>query len=121
MPSLFAAARRSLSPVRRGQFSCKDLTVVGRYLHADVQCLGPLVKVAGKENVLEANKKFVSLFKTLTIRSSFASGDQAMIVYDLECATPINHFSSAVLLTFQDDLIAKIKLFYDARPFDTKK
>jgi hypothetical protein len=70
---------------------------------------------------LEANKKFVSLFKTLTIHSSFASGDQAMIIYDLECAAPINHFSSAVLLSFQEDLITKIELFYDASPFENTK
>lgn len=30
-------------------------------------------------------------------------------------------FFFRVLLTFQDDLIAKTELFYDAKPFDAKK
>lgn len=95
----------------------KDMEKVEQYLHPDVECIGPLVKVTGKGSVLEANKKFISLFKTLKIRSSFASGDQSMIVYDLEFAASVDVFSSAVLLTLSNDLISKIELFYDPRPF----
>jgi len=99
----------------------KNIEATEKYLNVDVQCIGPLVKVVGRGNVVEANKKFISLFKTLKIRSSFASQDQAMIVYDLECEAPVNIFSAAALLTFKDNLICKIELFYDARPFDVKK
>ena len=99
----------------------KQLAATEKHLDPDVQCTGPLVKVLGKESVMEANKKFVSLFKTLKIRSSFASHDQAMIVYDLGCQPPINIFSAAALLTFKGSLITKIELFYDARPFDAQK
>ena len=99
----------------------KNAAIAQKFLHANVQCTGPLVKIVGKEDVLEANKKFISLFKTLKIRSSFSSGDQAMIVYDLKCSAPIDTFSAAALLTFNDNLISNIELFYDARPFETKK
>ncbi len=99
----------------------KNTDVAEKFLHDNIQCAGPLVKIAGKENVLEANKKFISLFKTLKIRSSFTSGDQAMIVYDLGVPAPIGIFSAAALLTFKDNLVSKIELFYDARPFETKK
>lgn len=111
----------SIAEAYYGALGEKDIGATEKYLDVHVQCVGPLVKVVGKENVIEANKKFISLFKTLKIRSSFASHDQAMIVYDLECETPINSFSAAALLTFKDNLISKIELFYDARPFDIKK
>lgn len=99
----------------------KNIGATENYLDIDVQCTGPLVQVVGKGNVIEANKKFISLFKTLEIRSSFASHDQAVIVYDLECQAPVNIFSAVALLTFKNNLISKIELFYDARPFDIKK
>jgi hypothetical protein len=45
----------------------------------------------------------------------------AVIVYDLECQPPVNVFSAVALLTFKNNLISKIELFYDARPFNIKK
>lgn len=101
--------------------AAKNIGASEKYLHVDVECVGPLVKVEGKESVIEANKKFISLFETLNIRSSFASLDQAMVVYELDCGEPIGIFSAAALLTFKDKQISKIELFYDARPFDIKK
>lgn len=75
----------------------KNIEATEKYLDVNVQCIGPLVTVVGKENIIEANRKFISLFKTLKIRSSFASHDQAVIVYDLECQAPINVFSAVAL------------------------
>lgn len=90
-------------------------------LHPDVQFIGPLAEMTGKEAVLEAAKKFAAFFKTLTIRARFGSGDQVMLAYDFEFPAPIGKFSAAVLMTFQGGLIAKFELFYDARPFEQKK
>ena len=75
----------------------------------------------GKEAVLEATKRFITLFKTLKVRAKAGLGEQAIVVYDLECPAPIGLFSTAVLMTFQEGLILKIELFYDARPFEKKK
>jgi hypothetical protein len=41
-----------------------------------------------------------------------------MVVYDLDCPEPVGPFSSSALMTFENGLITKIELFYDARPFD---
>lgn len=95
----------------------KDIEGLSKYLHPDIQFTAPLDKITGKEVVLEATKKFASMFKTLTIRAKFGSEDQAMIVYDLDFPGMFATFSSAALMTFQGDLITKIELFYDARPF----
>jgi len=98
----------------------KNVEGMGKYLHPDVQFKGPLVEIKGKEAFLEAAKGFVTFFKTLTIRAKFGSGDQAMVVYDLDFPEPVGRLPTAGLITFQDGLIAKIELFCDGRPFDKK-
>lgn len=99
----------------------KRIDALEKHLHPDVQFIGPLAKSTGKEALLEATKKFATFFKTLTIRSKLGSENQAVIVYDLEFPPPIGSLSSVALMTFKEGLITKIELFYDARPFESKK
>ena len=98
----------------------KNFEKVEKQLHPEVQFIAPLAKIKGKEAVLEATKKFTTLFKTLNIRAKFGSNNQAMVVYDLDCPEPIGFISSSALITFENGLIKKIELFYDARPFDKR-
>jgi hypothetical protein len=98
----------------------KNVASVEKYFHPDVQFIGPLAKMTGKETVVEATKRFSTLFKTLKIRAKFSSGDQAVVIYDLECPAPVGIFSTASLMTFKEGLISKIELFYDARSFEKK-
>lgn len=99
----------------------KDVTVMEKYLHPDVQFVTPLTALKGKEAYLEAVKGFVAFFKTLTIRAAFGSENQAMLVYDIDFPVPIGYSSAAVLLTFQEGLIVRIELFFDGRPFDQSR
>lgn len=99
----------------------KNIEKIEKYLHPDVQLIGPLAKLSGKEAVLDATENFTSLFNTLTIRVCLGSEEQVMVVYELDCPPPLGVFSSAVLMTFEKDLISKIELFYDARPFEKMK
>jgi hypothetical protein len=96
----------------------KNIEKVEKCLHPNVKFTTPLGKIEGKEQLLEAARGFTSFFKTLTIRTKFGSGDQAVIVYDLEA--PFGHLPTAALMTFKENLISKIELFYDARPFEKK-
>ena len=98
----------------------KDIASIGKYLHPNVECTGPLGKMIGKEAFLEGIKNFASFFKTLTIRAKFGFGDQAMVVYDLDFPEPIGKLSSAALMTLHEGLITKMELFFDARPFEKK-
>ena len=95
----------------------KDLSDLAQYLHPDVRFLGPLAEIIGKEPVLEAAKQFMHLFNSLTIRAKFSSGNQVMLVYDLDCPAPIGSCRIAALMTFGGSLIARIELFFDASPF----
>lgn len=95
----------------------KKFDVVEKLLNPEVQFISPLAKWQGREAVLEATKKFTVVFKSLKLRATFGSKDQAMVVYDLECPAPIGTFSTAVLMSFKDGTIIKIELFFDPRPF----
>ncbi len=44
-----------------------------------------------------------------------------MFEYDLMFPDPIVKLRAAVLMEFMDQLISKIELFYDGRPFEKKK
>lgn len=98
----------------------KNIVDIEKYLHSDVQFTSPFMQIRGKEAFLETVKKFITLFKTLTIREKFGTEDQAMLVYDVNFSTPVGNLPTAALLTFHEGLIAKIELFFDSRPFDKK-
>lgn len=99
----------------------KEFQKVEQCLHPEIQFVGPLAEERGREAVLQAAKGFSQLFKTLTIRAKCGSGEQAMIVYDVECEPPIGKISAAVLITVSEGLIIGIECFYDARPFEQKR
>ncbi len=54
------------------------------------------------------------------IRTKFSSDNQVMLAYDLNCVSPIGTIRVAALMTFEDNLILSIELFFDARVFDKK-
>lgn len=90
-------------------------------LHSHVQFSSPLAQLSGKEAVLEAAKNFAAICENLKIRAKFGSEDQAMLVFDVGFPAPIGKFPTASLINFQEGLISKIELFYDARPLEKKK
>ncbi len=95
----------------------KNLDIMEKHLHSNVQFISPFAELKGKEPVMEAVKKFMALFQTLTVRTKFSSNEQALVVYDVDFPALIGNIPTASLLTLQDGLITKIELFFDARPF----
>lgn len=93
----------------------KNIELVKEYLHPDIQFSDPQEKVIGREAVLKAAQGFTGIFKSLTIRAQFGSENQAMIVYDVEIPGLSKKLKAASLLTFQEELISKIELFYDSK------
>lgn len=99
----------------------KDFDKMMSYLHDNVYFVGPLAEMHGKDAVVTAAKNFGGILKDIQIRSRFSSGDQIMLAYDMIIPAPIGKFRAAVLMEFTDQLISKIELFYDGRPFEEKK
>ena len=92
----------------------KNIEALEKYLHPDVQFIGPLETMMGKKAVLEATKNFVAVIKALKIRAKFSSDEQTMVVYDADFPAPIGNVRGASLMTFQKGLVTKIELFYDS-------
>lgn len=101
--------------------SKKDFASVQKMLHPEVTLSSPLAKLLGKEAVFESVKNFASVINGIDLRACFGSDDQAMVAYDAAFAPPIGNFPGASLLTFKDDLIVSIDLFYDGRAVEKKR
>jgi ketosteroid isomerase-like protein len=95
----------------------KDISSVQEHIHPDVHLVSPLTEMRGKEGFLEAVKNLAGVFESLTIREVFEKGDQAVVIYDINFPAPINRSRCVALLSFQEGLITKFELFFDARPF----
>ena len=98
----------------------KDAPGMAQYLHPDVQLVGPMDALTGKEAVLEAAKRLFNFIKSIKVHAKLGSGDQVMLTYDMSFAEPVGICRTAVLMTFKDGLIARSELFFDARPFEKK-
>ncbi len=94
---------------------------VEKYLHSEVTLLSPLAEVLGKEAVLQAAKGFCSLMKKISIRARFSAQNQVMLAFDIDFPAPIGVVRSAVLMSFQDNLIHRNEMFYDPRSLENHK
>lgn len=99
----------------------KDFDTMASYLHKDVHLISPLAEIRGKEEVVLAAKNLSQLLQEIQIRSKFASNNQIMLAYDFIFPDPIGFLRAAVLMEFNNELIFKIELFYDGRPFVEKR
>jgi hypothetical protein len=98
----------------------KTIGEVEHTLHPDIQLISPLTHTIGKEAVLNAVKGYMGIVKSLNVRTACGSEDQVMLVYDYSVNVGPKHgepLHAAVLMQFKDDLIIRIELFFDARPF----
>ena len=96
----------------------KDLNGIAEHLHPNVHFKAPLNDVTGQDAVLNAAQRIFPLLIDYGIRSTFASDDQAVAIYDFICAEPIGTCPTAELLTFHGRQIIDIQLFFDPLPFE---
>jgi ketosteroid isomerase-like protein len=118
-PTMTTAAERNMASAEAyyQAMNGKDLAGMARNLHPDVRFISPLADLNGKQAVLDAAKRLLTLLKSVGVQAKFGSESQAMLTYDLDFAEPIGICRTAALMTFKDGLIARIELFFDARPF----
>jgi len=95
----------------------KDLPAMARRLHPDVQLVTPMEDLTGRDTVLEAAKKLLGFIQSVEVLARLDSGDQAMLVYNMHFTGPAGLCRTAALMTFQDGLIVRNELFFDASPF----
>ena len=99
----------------------RNFSQVETYFDPNIQFATPLAQLAGKEAVLGAIKGFMSVAKHVTIKEEFSAGDKVVLIYEVEFPAPIGMIPSVTHMTFHNGLITRIRLYYDARPFDEAK
>ena len=95
----------------------KDTDGMAAYLHADVEFVGPLAELTGRETVIAGARGLVSIINDVVIRAKFGSANQVMLAYDLDCVPPIGKVRTAALMTLKDELITRIEIFCDSKSF----
>lgn len=99
----------------------KDFDTMSSYLDENIHFIGPLAEMHGKDSVVSAAKNLSQILQDIHIRSKFSENNQIMFTYDFKFPEPIGKLRAAVLMEFTNQLISKIELFYDGRPFEEKK
>jgi hypothetical protein len=99
----------------------KDFDRMSSYLHENVHFIGPLAEMHEKDAVVSAAKNLSEILRDIKIRSQFAHQNQIMFAYDFMFLEPTGKLRAAVLMEFTNQLISKIELFYDGRPFEERK
>ncbi len=100
-----------------GSMLKKDFDTMARYLHQNVEFIGPLSKAHGKAEVIEAAKSFSNALLDISIRSRFACDDRIVLIYDLTFSASSEKLPAAVMMNFTDNLISRIEVFYDTKLF----
>lgn len=96
----------------------KDESTMATYLHNDVKFFGPLAQLQGRDNVLAGVKGFFAMYSDIDIQEKFVTDNKVMLVYNLVGSTPVSSIIRvAVLITFTDNLISEIEVFFDTKGF----
>ena len=102
-----------------GNKNAQDLE---KYLHPDIQFIGPMAEIVDKERVFDAAKNFINIFDSLELRQKFENdSNSAMIVFDFFCPPPIGKCRAAAMVCIKDNLIARLEIFYDAELLRDRK
>lgn len=99
----------------------KDLEAISDYLAENVHIISPLGEVNGKPGVLEAAQNLMKLLHDINFRTECAFDDHVVMVYDFLFPEPVGKLRAAGWLSFANDKIVNIELFYDGRPFERMK
>jgi SnoaL-like protein len=94
----------------------KKIDEMAQYLAPEVQLISPLSELSGKAAVLEAAQRLFQVFNRIDIRAKFSNDDQVMLALNMDCPAPIETLRTAVLQSFENNLITRIELFLDPRP-----
>ncbi|MBV9887835.1 MAG: nuclear transport factor 2 family protein [Acidobacteria bacterium] len=98
----------------------KNVDGMAKQLHADVELVGPMDNLKGKEAVLESATKLSKMLKGINIRTKVFDADHAVLTYEMHFDEPIGICRTAAVMSFRDGLIARNELFFDTAPFKKK-
>jgi len=96
----------------------KNTDAIAELIHPEVHFKGPMTEFEGKDQFLAACQRMFPMLREFRVRSIAALENQVIAIYDFVCIEPIGVCRTAELITFDEDLIRDVELFFDARPFE---
>ena len=96
----------------------RDAEGIAKQVHPEVQFVGPIAQTKGKEAYISGATRMFPLLKEIKVHTKFFDEDKALFTYDFVCVDPIGACRTAELITIKDGLVARVELFFDARPFE---
>lgn len=77
----------------------------------------PLMRFEDRQSYLDRHRAFQRLVRGTTMISELYGSNQAILLYDLDTATPVGTQRTAEHITFAPDGIASVRLLFDAAPW----
>lgn len=93
----------------------KDLNNINNLLHDAIEFVGPMCAIKGKAEVFSAISGYANIVENIEIIENFSNADKVMLTYILTFQKQKSR--AAVMLTFTNNLIKKLDLYYDPTPF----
>lgn len=94
----------------------KDYAAIEAMVTPDVAFKGPFTNLSGSGEHVAALQRMAPVWQRNEMRNVFAHGDQACAVYDFVTTTS-QKIPCVEVLTFRDDKICDIVLFFDQAAF----
>jgi hypothetical protein len=95
----------------------KDIPKITSLVDPDIHFKMPVAEVFNRDDFLKAVRRMLANSGGVHIVTKFASGNQAVFIYEVNFNEPIGPMKTASLMTFAGDKIKEIEVFFDARPF----
>jgi hypothetical protein len=88
-----------------------------RVLHAQLRFESPLGKKTILDEFLPGLARFAKTMKAQHMLQMFASGTEAVAIYDCDLTPPVNHLRCAEVFRIEASQIVSIRLVFDATPY----
>lgn len=95
----------------------KDFASVEAVLAPDVAFKGPFMQLNSSAEFMGALRRLAPILERNDIRYVFADEDRACIVYDFVTSTESGSIPTIEVVTFRDNKISAIELFFDRMQF----
>jgi len=109
--------RKSIAAAYIDAVGKKDFASVEGMLAPDLAFKGPFMQLASAAEFIGALRRLSPILDRNDIRYVFADADRACVVYDFVTSTASGSIPTIEVVTFRDDKIAAIELFFDRMQF----
>lgn len=98
-------------------FGSGDVPKARSLLADDLHFTGPIDEFHSADDYVQSLAKLGRIVTGTDVKKVLADGDDVVTIYDLHTNTPAGTSAVAEWATVKDGKIAKLRVYFDARPF----